>query len=594
MKDKRFVAFMAAFTLLINLILSACPAYANGNAKIEYLTPKPLVDTLKSTVAQPVRPGVLNIPTITWAGDISTIFAEQTGAFQQEGLQVKLFKEDNFAKQVQDCLNGKTPYVRGTLGMVNSAAEAFDKAGVPLVVIYQLTWSSGGDCMVVRPGVNNLTDLNGKTIALQLYGPHMDFVNTIIEKAGLDASKVKFKWVRNLALPLNEQPVADDTVSAFQKDPSINACMVIAPDAGTLTNGNGAEGSVKGAKTLITSAAASRIISDVYAVRKDYYDAHKAEVQKFVHALMVGQERFDALMANKSANQAAYNELVKRAAVMQYGDDSKQSKDFASGSLGDCTWVGFNGNVQFFTGKGTSRNFAQLNSEIQPEFRSLGLMRGTPKLTTANWDYTQLAAGLRNADVNALPKPALTPAQRAAVQTKATQAIAAEPTKWQQDGTLYSFEVRFKPNVPTFDIDEYKNYFKQAYNISQPLAGALVFVEGHSAPTYVVDLQDQIAAAKTAGKTPAEVAVLTTKLADKQRAANKLGLDRARAVCNAYIQYCKQNNLPVDESQFQPVSMGANAPKYRKPTSESEFYENFRVVFRIKEEQAEPTTFQGK
>lgn len=590
MKSRLNTAILS--TLALSLLLSTPAALA---ANIEYLTAKPLVDGLKSTALRPVRTDVLWIPTITWAGDISTIFADQTGAFQQEGLKnVKLFKEDNFTKQVQDCLDGKTPYVRGTMGMINSAAEAFEKAGTKLVVIYQLTWSTGGDCMVVRPGIKSLTDLKEKTIALQLYGPHMDYVNTIVSKAGLDPSKVKYKWLRELTTPLADTHGKDvDTVSAFQHDPSLDACMVIAPDAGTLTNG-GAEGSVKGAKTLFTSASASRIICDVYAVRQDYFDAHPGEVKKFVHALMVGQERFESLKANKDSNLPVYNELIKRAAVMQYGDDGKQAKSNAEGSLGDCTWVGFNGNVQFFTGKGTSRNFAQLTKEIQNEFKPLGLMRGPVTLPSANWDYTQLTTGLKNADVNALPKPILTPQQKVAVQEKATRAIAAEPTKWQQDGTLYSFEVRFKPNVPTFDIDEYKGYFKQAYNISQPMAGALVFVEGHSAPTYVVDLQDQIAAAKAAGKSPAEVAVLTAKLADKQRAANKLGLDRAKAVCNAYIQYCKQSGLPVDESQFQPVSMGANAPKYRKPSSESEFYENFRVVFRIKEEQAEPTTFQGK
>lgn len=598
MKAKQLVDYVKAFILA--LILLTPPAFAASPAKIEYLQPVPLVNTLKSTSAMPVRTDVLNVPTITWAGDISTIFAHQTGAFEQEGLKnVKLFKEDNFAKQVQDCLNGKTPYVRGTLGMVNSAEEAFEKAGVPLVVIYQLTWSSGGDCMVVRPGTNTLTELNGKTIALQLYGPHMDFVNTIIEKAGLDRSNVKFKWLRNLALPLNESVVADDTVSAFQRDPSINACMVIAPDAGTLTNGNGAEGSVKGAKTLITSAAANRIISDVYAVRKDYFDAHRGEVQKFVHALMVGQERFDALMANKAANQAAYNELIKRAAIMQYGDDSKQSKDFASGSLGDCTWVGFNGNVQFFTGRGTSRNFTQLNSEIQPEFRALGLIKGSPKLVSANWDYNQLATGLRNADVNALPKPLLSQKQADKVKAKASQLIAAEPEAWESNGTLYSFEINFQPNQTSFDSVEYNDSFKRVLELSQSLGGAVVFVEGHCAPNNTLNLKWALDSAKKNNATPAAVGILTQQLGEQQQAAKTLGLNRAKAVCDAYARYCRAHGQDFDASQLQPVSLGADRPKVdivpadlqpqNRPVLKAKSYKCMRVVFRLKQVAAEPT-----
>ena len=63
--------------------------------------------------------------------------------------------------------------------------------------------------------------------------------------------------------------------------------MAISPDALKLTSngtvGTGAEGSVKGARMLLSTKTASRIIADVYAVRKDYFDTHRAEVQKFVH-----------------------------------------------------------------------------------------------------------------------------------------------------------------------------------------------------------------------------------------------------------------------------------------------------------------------
>ena len=50
--------------------------------------------------------------------------------------------------------------------------------------------------------------------------------------------------------------------------------MAISPDALKLTSngtvGTGSEGSVKGARMLLSTKTASRIIADVYAVRKDY------------------------------------------------------------------------------------------------------------------------------------------------------------------------------------------------------------------------------------------------------------------------------------------------------------------------------------
>ena len=90
---------------------------------------------------------------------------------------MKLFAENAFAKQVQDFVNVKTPLLRGTMGMINAGVEALGAAGMDIVVVYQLTWSSGGDTLVVREGINGVNDLRGKKIALQIYGPHPDLIS---------------------------------------------------------------------------------------------------------------------------------------------------------------------------------------------------------------------------------------------------------------------------------------------------------------------------------------------------------------------------------------------------------------------------------
>ena len=91
-----------------------------------------------------------------------------------------------------------------------------------------------------------------------------------------------------------------DVVRVKGRKKSIDAVMcIIAPDGLMLTAGGkvgtGAEGSVKGAKILLTTKTASRVIADVYAVRKDYLDANRDKVQRFVHALMKGQEQLQDL-----------------------------------------------------------------------------------------------------------------------------------------------------------------------------------------------------------------------------------------------------------------------------------------------------------
>ena len=198
--DKNSLCSVLACLILATSI-SLPGASALDKNTIQYEQPKPLSDILQGTKAQPVKGGPLKVPTITWPGDVATVDTDMEGLFKQEGLDVKLFCENDFAKQVKGFIQGDTPFLRGTMGMINSACEACDKAGVDLVVIYQLTWSDGGDVMVVRPGINQLTDLRGKNIALQLYGPHMDFLTTLLAKAGLKPTDVKMRWMKELSVP---------------------------------------------------------------------------------------------------------------------------------------------------------------------------------------------------------------------------------------------------------------------------------------------------------------------------------------------------------------------------------------------------------
>jgi ABC-type nitrate/sulfonate/bicarbonate transport system substrate-binding protein len=302
--------------------------------QVKYLEPKPLREVV-ATRAKPVQSGPINVPLITWGGDVATIMSDMEGIFGDEGLQVKLFLENDFAKQVQGCLDGQTPYLRGTMGMINAAAEVFSKAGADLVVIYQMTWSNGGDAMVVRSAVKTPKDLQGKTIALQLYGPHMDYVANILSTAGVPLERVAFKWLKELTFPTYDTAGAVvDPVSAFTSQADLDAVMCISPDASKLTSGGsggtGAEGSVKGAQILLSSKTANRIIADVYAVRKDYLDANKSKVQSFVHALLRGEEALRDLREKKSAQAAKHQQLLSRAADLLLGAPHYDSHA--------CTW----------------------------------------------------------------------------------------------------------------------------------------------------------------------------------------------------------------------------------------------------------------
>ena len=540
--------------------------------QIEYLSPKPMSQVVQVQV-KPVTVRTVEVPLITWGGDAATILAEMDGIFRQEGLDVTLFREDNFAKQVKKCLAGETPYLRGTMGMINAAADAFKAHNVGLVVVYQMTWSVGGDAMVVRP---KKTLKNVKTVAVQLYGPHMDYGANLFRSAGR-LGKVTFKWLTELTFPTYDtHGKTVDPVSAFQADPSLDAAMCIIPDALMLTSGGttgtGAEGSVKGATILLSTKTASRIIADVYAVRKDYFDAHRSKVQQFVHALMRGEEALRDLRKNKATQQAKYRQLLAKCADLLLG--APQATGDVEALLGDCEFVGYSGNIAFFTGKGTTRNLKTLTGEIQKSFLEMGLMTGKVSLASANWDYAALASGLRYAADVPAPKRKFDPKRVAA---RVEKRISVEPTTWEEEGTLFVVEINFGPNQSAFSATQYAGDFLKALEIAQTYSGALIVIEGHSDPLGILKAEKD-------GK-PRQVVDQM-----KQQAKN-LSLQRAQAVRTSFLSFCKQRNLVIDESQFVAVGLGISSPKFNPPRTKEEWAANRRVVFRIKQVEAELAEF---
>lgn len=561
------------WTLMV--ILAAALLTIPVAADVQYIDGKPLKDVVKAKKA-PVKSGKVRLPLITWGGDVATIYAAEKGL-----IDVELAPENNFPAQVEATLSGKSPYLRGTLGMIQAASEVFEREGIPLVVIYQLTWSNGGDALVVRPGIKTPSKLKNKTIALQLYGPHMDYAANILSSAKVPLDKVEFRWLKELTLPTYDTGGKTiDPVNAFLEDSSNDAVMAIIPDALSLTSGDvgtGAAGSVKGAQILLSTKTASRVIADVYAVRSDYLKSNRADVEKLVKALMKGQEEFAELMAAKSSRRSEYQQVMSRAADLLLG--SPQATPDVEALLGDCEFVGHPGNVSFFTGKGTTRNLKNLSKEVRTAFNTMGLGGGSA-LQDAKWDYNSLGSGLKNAaTVTATAsKPAAKPKfDQAKVAAKVEKQISVEPTTWAEEGTLFEIEINFEPNQSVFSADQYASDFQKALEVAETYGGSLVVIEGHSDPLGV-------ARAKQKGEQTAVINQMTQQ-------AKNLSLERARSVRQSFLSYTKNKGLATDESQFLAVGLGITTPKFNPPRTKDEWAANRRVVFRIKQIEAELTEF---
>lgn len=567
----------------IAVILAFCSTFAllePALAAPQYLTPQPLMQAVTTPVQSCQKGAITQVPVITWGGDMATIFANGSkretavgSFFDKQGLKVKLVREDVFTNQLASYLKCQSPYLRGTMGMINMASELAAKdPRTKLVTVYQLTWSSGGDAMVVKDGINSPRDLRGKSIALQAYGPHVDYLGKILSDAGLGMQDVKIKWVKDLTAS------ADAPAAAFHES-GVDAAMVITPDALALTSngtvGTGAEDSVKGAKILLSTKTANRIISDVYAVRQDYFDANKDEVRKFVLALLQAEEGLRELFKNKATNAAPFQAML--AASGEILLDSAQAGKDAEALYGDAEFVGWKGNVQFFTDANYPRNFDKLTAETQVAFIPLALIKSRVALSSANWDFNGMTEGLKDTGGVTAPK------------FDTTQVASVVNLRQQQgnlsEGELYSFEVYFQPNQNSFSADLYSDAFTKVIDLASTYGGAIITIEGHSDPLGYLKQ-------KKAGEQ--ELVLNQVK-----QAAKNLSLTRSNAVRDSLIGFAKGKGVTLDQSQFAVVGHGIARPKSGMcgsdpcaPKTQQEWLNNMRVEFRIIQVEAEESVFK--
>lgn len=512
----------------------------------------------------------IKVPMITWGADLVTVHANgdtkrtaSGSAFAEQKLKIELFREDDFVNQVSRFLKGEIVYLRGTMGMMNMAADVTEKdQRTKLVIVYQHSWSTGGDAFVVKRGIKSVKDLKGKTIAIQAYGPHVDYMTKLLSDAGLTIKDVNLVWTKDLVGPEGDTPMAK------LYDKNVDAAFVIIPDALALTSqgtvGTGAEDSVRGAVIMLSTKTASRIINDVYAVRKDYFDQNRDEVRRFVQAIMIAEEEVRDLYKAKNSR---YNKMLSAAAGMIL-DSTGATVDMEGMAFLDAEMARYDGNVKFFTDQNYPRNFSKLNNEIQTAYIGLGLIARKAALLHGNWDYSAFT-GLRY--VNRVEASRFDADKVSTVVAKKSQQATLD------DSLLFSLEIFFQPNQNVFTVDMYKDDFVKVVELASTYGGAIITVEGHSDPMGFLRKEKEGA----------------SQLVLKQikQAAKNLSFSRANEVRKQIINYAANRGITLDPNQFASHGYGITNPKYPVPKTKQQWLDNMRVEFKIIQVEAEEDVF---
>lgn len=586
-------------------LLAISIAVMNENVKAE--TFANLVGDVQVGQVAATNPVVL--PYITWGGDTATFYANggkrtvKDSIFNKKGLDFELKDGNDFVQQVRDYISGKTPYLRGTMSMIAQASEVIGSdARTKGVVVLQLTWSNG-DHMVIRDGIKTVNDLKGKTIILQQNGPHIGMLNDILNTAQLAWSDITVVWVNGITGKTGP-------AEAFRNNPDASACFVISPDMISLTGGlqntgSGAEGTVKGSRVLVSTAQLSRSIADVYVVRKDYYDANTATVEKFVSGYLKACEAIiDLKKQYETKGSKPYMALLQMTQDIYGKETIPTLEEDAHGLISDCAFLGHPGNVKFFTDDVSSTGFKALERSSLDVAKTIGqvTIRNGFFKPTFNWNSPEFVGYLAKTEAVKGDK-----FNAEAVQNE----IAKLDSGQLDDKTIVSFDINFEPNATDFSADAYGAEYARLVEMAQKYGNAAIVVRGHSDPTKT--LLDFVNAGITKGivkrtGTPGNfkyfingtaVDLSSTKTivgliengsfdgvpnSDPRQtcqAAMNLSRKRAEEVVNSIIDYAKSRGLEIQKTQIQPQGVGIAEPVIPKPKNQEEAKVNMRVEFRL-------------
>lgn len=537
---------------------------------------EPMQNRVKTLVGDVVSSDFIQLPVITWGGEYGMVYANgnsQTTApgsiFNRYGLKFKIALQDDPVKQLEDYLSGRTPFLRGTLDMVNMIAEATQDPNVKPVVFTLLTRSTGGDAVVVSLGINTVADFKGKRVSLQSYGPHLYYLWTLLKSANLSLKDVTLVWADELS-------GANSAAGRLQKKQA-DVAFVIIPDALALTSngtvGTGSEGSVKGARVLLTTKTASNVIFDVYAVRSDYFQMNREKVFAIAKGIIQAQDELDGLMPNKSDPKR--KDAIKAFSQVILG--SPQAVSDAEGMYSDCTFSRLAGNEKFFSDRGNPRNFENVTAEIQTALKEYGLLKGKVALASAGWNYADFKAqGL----VAVAEAPRFDEKKVAAVVTqRAAQGTLA-------DGQIFPLHsIHFQPNQTSYESGLYQGAYDQVISDISKMGGAVIVVEGHADPLGYLKSKKSGVPEVVSGQI--------------RQTGKNVSYQRAVQVRQAIIAYAATKGISLDQSQFTVVGHGIEMPKSGMcgadpcaPKDKEAWLDNMRVDFRIVQVEAESVEFE--
>lgn len=341
------------------------------------------------------------------------------------------------------------------------------------VVVFQSDWSRGGDAIVARRGINSVSDLRGKKIAVAEMSPSHSFLLWMLEAGGLKSGDVE----------IIKQASAIDAAQVF-KSQQVDAAVVWSPDDQACIK------AVAGARILESTKSASNIIADAFIAKRSWAEKNRDRLQKLYEGWMKGAAEINSSDANK-----------RKAAQILAANFTGFSEDDAYAAINNVRLCTHGDNVDFF---GMNPNYKgvtaeQLYSKMTTTYKAIGYAEGKiPNWRTISYPEAQKATSLTGTEHQSEAQKSFTKVSEA--EGKSKEAIATKRVS-----------INFRSGE--FLLDENSKYIidKEFVEIAKAFGNSRIRIEGNTDDAGARDYN--ITLSKKRAQSVADYLITTHKMA---------------------------------------------------------------------------------
>jgi NitT/TauT family transport system substrate-binding protein len=437
--------------LIVALVIGGIVAAVNyipGLKEIFYPTEKTGIveDTDNDEDTGTANGDVIKIGVVTWGGYAG-------GQYFNEGFKAntksRFYKDYGFKvefKVMDDFNASRSAWKAGEINLLWATIDAFTTEAGGLwdeyepQAIFQADWSRGGDAVVVRRGINKVSELRGKKVAFAEMTPSHTFLLWLLDAANMKQSDIEAVKVAS----------AIDAADLFKKG-QVDAAVVWSPDDAACVS------EVKGSKILQNTKQASNIIADVFIVKKDYLEKNRKKLEKLVEGWFKGAAEINN---DDNAKQKAAK-ILEKGLGMPY--------DFCYDAINNVRLCTYGDNVNFYNLKGNFNGVTgeAIYNKMETKYRKEGYI--TDKIPS--WRLVGNSSLISAINMSGTKQAA----EGAATFTKVT-----EDVKSAEAISTKSVSITFATGASTLDDNMKYIIDNEFLDIAKSFANARIRIQGNT------------------------------------------------------------------------------------------------------------------